>query len=245
MAKKKKEDLRSRTWTIIVYPDSAPKNWREMLDDTRIAWVESPLHDKDVNPDGTIKKPHWHIVLMFGSNKSYSQIKEIDDMLHGAEEPQKVHNLKGAIRYLIHFDNPEKYQYKREDIKCHGGADVEQYFELSSASRERILWDIMQFIRDEKITSYSAFIGYCQDTDNREWFSIATRYYTLAIRTLLDSIYQDNRIRDTQGNQRSEEKVRQDNILKVKELSEKGYSQRKIADTLGLSLGVVNKYLHM
>ncbi|WP_317294732.1 Rep family protein [Ligilactobacillus saerimneri] len=102
-------------------------------------------------------------------------------------------NIKGAVRYLVHTDNPEKYQYNREDIVCHGGAEVEQYFELSSVSRERTLWDIMKFIRDEKITSYSAFIGYCQDTDNREWFSIATKYYTLAIRTLIDSIYQDQK----------------------------------------------------
>lgn len=240
----KKKDVRSRSWAMVVYPESAPKNWREMLDNTRIAWVESPLHDKDVNPDGTIKKSHWHVILMYGSNKSYSQVLEITEMLH-APIPQKIQNIKGAVRYLVHTDNPEKYQYNREDIVCHGGAEVEQYFELSSVSRERTLWDIMKFIRDEKITSYSAFIGYCQDTDNWEWFSIATKYYTLAIRTLIDSVYQDNRIRDTQGNQRSEEKVRQDNILKVKELSEKGYSQRKIADTLGLSLGVVNKYLHM
>ena len=240
----KKKDVRSRSWAIVVYPESAPKNWREMLDDTRIAWVESPLHDKDVNPDQTIKKPHWHVILMYGSKKSYSQVLEITEMLH-APIPQKIQNIKGAVRYLVHTDNPEKYQYNREDIVCHGGAEVEQYFELSSVSRERTLWDIMKFIRDEKITSYSAFIGYCQDTDNWEWFSIATKYYTLAIRTLIDSVYQDNRIRDTQGNQHSEEKVRQDNILKVKELSEKGYSQRKIADTLVLSLGVVNKYLHM
>ena len=243
MAKNKK-DVRARTWTFVQYPESAPENWRDILDGYHIPWVESPLHDKDVNPDGTAKKAHRHVILLFDGKKSFEQVKDITDALN-APIPQKTANTKGLVRYLIHMDNPEKHQYKREDIICHSGADIEQYFEISSASRERILWDIMEFIRDEKITSYSAFIGYCQDTDNREWFSIATKYYTLAIRTLIDSVYQDNRIRDTQDNQRSEEKVRQDNILKVKELSEKGYSQRKIADTLGLSLGVVNKYLHM
>ena len=241
MAKKKKEDLRSRTWTIIVYPDSAPKNWREMLDDTRIAWVESPLHDKDVNPDGTIKKPHWHIVLMFGSNKSYSQIKEIDDMLHGAEEPQKVHNLKGAIRYLIHFDNPEKYQYKREDIKCHGGADIDQYFALSASSKNEVLWDIIEFIRENQVESLVEFMGYIQSANKRDWFDVTANRNTLIIKAVIDSVYQDNHARDIK---RSEEKVRQDNVLKVKELSEKGYSQRKIADTLGISKTTVVRYLN-
>ena len=138
---------------------------------------------------------------------------------------------------MIHKDNPEKYQYKREEIVCHGGAEIEQYFEMSSSSRERVLWDIMQFIRDEEITSYSAFIGYCQDTDNREWFSIATRYYTLAIRTLIDSVYQDQREPKSINNMVA------DNIGKVKELSEKGYSVRRIADTLGLGKSTVQRYL--
>ena len=81
------------------------------------------------------------------------------------------------------------------------------------------------------------FIGYCQDTDNWEWFSIATKYYTLAIRTLIDSVYQDQKepknISDTIA----------DNIGKVKELSEKGYSIRQIADTLGLGKSTVQRYL--
>ena len=34
-----------------------------------------------------------------------------------------------------------------------------------------------------------------------------------------------------------------DNVRKVKELSEKGYPQRKIADTLGLSKSTVQRYL--
>ena len=50
-----KKDDRARTWTFIVYPESAPQNWRELLDECHVSWVESPLHDKDVNPDGTVK----------------------------------------------------------------------------------------------------------------------------------------------------------------------------------------------
>lgn len=232
----KKKDNRARTWTFIVYPESVPNNWRELLDSYHIPWVESPLHDKDVDPDGTIKKPHWHVILMFNGKKSYEQIKEITDRLN-APVPQKTANPKGLVRYLIHMDNPEKYQYNREGIICHGGADIDQYFEMSSSSRERVLWDIMQFIRNEEITSYSAFIGYCQDTDNREWFSIATRYYTLAIRTLIDSVYQDQREPKSISN------IVADNIGKVKELSEKGYSIRQIADTLGLGKSTVQRYL--
>ena len=42
---------RTRSWTFIVYPDSAPENWRSILDEDHIQWIESPLHDKDLNAD--------------------------------------------------------------------------------------------------------------------------------------------------------------------------------------------------
>lgn len=54
----KKKDGRTRNWTFVLYPDSAPDNWRQILDDKHIEWIESPLHDKDVNANGEPKKPH-------------------------------------------------------------------------------------------------------------------------------------------------------------------------------------------
>ena len=62
---------------LLLFTQSAPQNWRELLDECHVSWVESPLHDKDINPDGTVKKPHWHIILLFDGNKSYDQIKRL------------------------------------------------------------------------------------------------------------------------------------------------------------------------
>ena len=65
MAEKKSTDSRTRTWTFVLYEDSAPENWRQLLDDMHIEWVESPWHDKDINADGKPKKKHKHILLLF------------------------------------------------------------------------------------------------------------------------------------------------------------------------------------
>ena len=90
MAKNKK-DVRARTWTFVAYPESAPENWRDILDGYHIPWVESPLHDKDVNPDGTVKKAHRHVILLFDGKKSFEQVKDITDALN-APIPQKTAN---------------------------------------------------------------------------------------------------------------------------------------------------------
>lgn len=231
-----KKDDRARTWTFIVYPESAPENWRDLLDEYHVPWVESPLHDKDINPDGTVKKAHWHVILLFDGKKSYEQVKELTDSIN-APIPQKTANTKGLVRYLIHMDNPEKYQYKRDDIVCHSGADVDEYFSLSSSSRRVVLWDIVKFIRENKVESLSEFMGYIQSNDKLDWFDVVANHNTLIVKAVIDSNYQDSR------SEKSARDLMPENIQKVKEMAEKGYSQRKIADTLGISVGTVNNYL--
>ena len=106
--------------------ESAPEGWQDVLDEQHIQWVESPLHDKDMNADGTPKKPHWHILLLFDGKKSYEQVKELTDKLH-ATIPQKCASAKGLVRYMAHLDNPEKVQYDKGAIIGHGGIDVAEY----------------------------------------------------------------------------------------------------------------------
>jgi len=228
MAEKKK-DNRARVWAMVVYPESAPKNWRDILDSKHIPWIESPLHNKDVNPDGEVKKPHWHVMMKFEGLKSFEQVKEIADSIN-APIPQKVASPVGQVRYMIHMDNPEKYQYKREDIIPHGGADVDAYFEISATAKNRILWAMMEYINKNHVTSYAQFIGYIQSTENHDWFDIAVNRNTLALKTLIDSNFQDFK--------------RQDPIIQAQQMHEKGYSIREIASFLGISRSTIQRYLH-
>lgn len=232
-----KKDVRARVWTMIVYPDSAPKDWRDVLDGYHVPWVESPLHDQDTNPDGSIKKSHWHIVLFFEGKKSYTQVSEIASSLNGPI-PQKVPSPKGMVRYLIHMDNPEKHQYSRGEIKVHQGAEVESYFELSFSSRLETLSEMIQFIRDSDVDNYSDFLGYCLDHNEKEWLNIAVNYNTLAINKLIDAVYQKNHPKAGFENGSLSDKVAQ-----VKELREKGVKLSVIADTVGVSLATVKRYL--
>ena len=45
---------KSRYWTFLIYPESAPKDWYSKLEELHIPICVSPLHDKDTNPDGEI-----------------------------------------------------------------------------------------------------------------------------------------------------------------------------------------------
>lgn len=166
-----RKDERSRNWVIIVYPESAPKDWRGILDNMHLQWIESPLHDKDTNPDGTIKKAHWHVILAFGSKKSYKQVKEIADTLH-APIPQKVHNMKGQVRYLVHLDNPEKHQYPVDEVKAHGGIDTDKYFKATSSQRYEMIREMIEFVNDNNVVEMKDLIDYASKNRFDDWFPL-------------------------------------------------------------------------
>lgn len=138
---------RTRNFTTILYPESAVSNWRDVLAEMCVPAIVSPLHDKDINPDGTPKKPHYHILLMFSGVKTVEQVYGLVQAF-GAIRPQTVSNAQSMARYFIHKDNPEKYQYDPAEIQNFSGAD---WSELVKTSRDRYdsLQEIIAFI-DEK-----------------------------------------------------------------------------------------------
>lgn len=184
----KDQNKKARGWTFIVYPESVPADWRSVLDDLHIPWVESPLHDKDVNPDGELKKPHWHVLLLFEGPTTFNNASSIAEKIN-APIPQAVASARGMVRYMIHMDNPEKYQYSKLDIVGHGGVDIESFFELTATNRLDILKDITSYIQEEHITSFSKLTYYAiQNSD--DWFDVIANHNTLFLNKLIDSEWQ-------------------------------------------------------
>lgn len=185
---------RGRNWTLVIYPESAPDAWRNILDNEHIAWIESPLHDKDTDPDGMTKKAHWHLLLMFEGNKSYVQVKEIADRLN-APIPQRVESARGMVRYMIHMDNPEKYQYLRDDIVAHGGADVEHFFEMTVTNRLSVLKEIVKYIHEKHVTNFMDLLLFAIE-NNDEWFEVIADKNTLVINKAIDAEWQYDQKKD-------------------------------------------------
>lgn len=171
MAEKKSTDNRARSWTFVLYEESAPDNWRDVLDSEHIEWIESPWHDKDLNADGQLKKKHKHILLMFSGKKSYEQIKAITDSLK-QPIPQRCHDAKGLTRYMAHLDNPEKAQYDVSEIIAHGGADVSELLKPTSSQRYELIKDMITYIRSKGVTEFQDLMDYAADEHFSDWFPL-------------------------------------------------------------------------
>lgn len=166
---------RTRNWTFLVYPvegnPPAPVNWRDILDEEHIQWVESPLHDKDINPDGSDKKAHIHILLMYDGVKTFEQVKKLTDKLN-SPVPQSCSSARGLVRYMIHMDNPEKYQYERRMIIGHGGADVEEYLKPTSSSRYELIREMRQWVDEENCIEFYSLFNYAAENRFDDWFPL-------------------------------------------------------------------------
>lgn len=167
----KNANTRTRNWTFLVYTESAPENWKEILQKNFAKTVISPLHDKDMNEDGTPKKPHYHILMMFDGVKSYNQVLDITKSLN-APIPQVAQSAKGLVRYMTHMDNPEKAQYKKSDIIAYNGADLTELLKPSSQDRYSMIAEMLQFIDDNQIMEFEDILSYARHEKISTWFPL-------------------------------------------------------------------------
>lgn len=184
--KKSRGSGRTRSWAFVLYPESAPKNWRDILDEEHIQWIESPLHDKDNNADGSSKKAHWHILLMYESVKTYEQVKEITDKLI-ATVPQKCNGAKGLVRYMAHMDNPEKFQYPISEIIGHGGADVAELLKPTSSDRYNLIREMMEFVKEQDIIEMEDLLAHAMTERFDDWFPLLCDNSAYILDSLLKS----------------------------------------------------------
>lgn len=105
---------KGRVWEIDLYPDC--DRHLEIL----AQLAESPravgiLHNRDINGEGAPKKPHFHWLYVFDNPVGQGSVEKLFPDLE-SNLIQAVNSTKGAYRYLIHLDNPEKAQYSKSEL---------------------------------------------------------------------------------------------------------------------------------
>lgn len=98
------------TYAMVLYKDTKSYNYNEVIkyienNYTDYAYV---IHDRDDN------KIHTHVIIHF-NNKRYATAisKELGVPVNYIEKC----NLIPYLRYLIHIDDEDKYQYSIDDVK--------------------------------------------------------------------------------------------------------------------------------
>lgn len=116
----KREVVRERSYWhhAILYPDNhlhAAAMETLKVSEWSYAYI---LHDKDVDADGNLKKPHWHIVIRFNNSRSCVGVAR-----EWGIEPRFIQCSdfrEDTLLYLTHDDKPsrkaQKYQYSISSV---------------------------------------------------------------------------------------------------------------------------------
>lgn len=169
------KSVKKRNWCFVLYPDSLPVYWEDIILKCGIPFALSPLHDADFNPaTAEAKKPHYHAIGHWDGPTTYSTAKALADML-GGPVPLPCESVRGAYRYFTHQDNPEKAQYDAKDIRVFNGFSIGDFVELTRSEEDKLSRQLCDIITGREITEYSQLIDYLIESDQNELFSVASR----------------------------------------------------------------------
>lgn len=173
MAKEK----RSNKWAFLLYQDSAPENYLDILEQLHIPFVLSPWHDKDVNKEtGEFKKAHKHGAFFFDSLKSYSQVSELlTEKLNAPAHVEPVMSPKGMYDYFTHAENPDKTLYNIEDIESGCGFELDQF--LLEQDSNQYLETVIDAITDNDLTEFEDLVHFARHNDTMLLGLILKRTY--------------------------------------------------------------------
>ena len=175
---------RTRNFATVVYPESAVDGWQEILAQQFVPIFISPLHDKDINPTGEAKKPHYHVVIAFDTVKTVEQAKAIIELINGVG-CEVVNSLRGYVRYLCHLDNPEKYQYSQDDVRTLCGADYSGAIGLAT-DKYKALAEMQDFCEQYNINSFYLLSKYAR-MHRADWYRILCDCGSVFMREYLKS----------------------------------------------------------
>lgn len=185
----KRAGKRARAWWGVLYPESAPENWREMIADDLVETLISPLHDKDMLPNGEPKKPHYHVLISFKNPTTRETAAEtmkrwgvvVQEHWPKPGEPDsfKVKDFKQAARYLCHLDQADKHRYEISEVTSIGAIDYAALV-MSSTDEDAMLDEIFETMDMYGLDTYSAVVRWTR-TQRPDWKPIVYRKYTRQI----------------------------------------------------------------
>ena len=156
------KDKRSNKWAFLIYEESTPSNYRDILEQMHIPYILSPWHNQDIDRStGEIKKSHKHGALFFDSLKSYSQVSELlQQHLNTPRHIEIIMSPKGMFDYFIHASNSDKTLYDINDIESGCGFDLNQF--LLDQGQSEVFNNIIDMIENHNFIEFQDLVMYAR-----------------------------------------------------------------------------------
>lgn len=137
------------------------------------AWI---IHDKDEKCDEhgeiTPVEKHVHAYIEFPNPRSFKSVAELLNVPEN--QVQKVIDKNGILQYLIHKNQPDKYQYNFTDITSN--FDLEPFF----MSKSDNLWEDYLKLRRHEISPHEFYLEHKSHIDNQGFAQRLKTYEMIA-----------------------------------------------------------------
>lgn len=113
---------------------------------------------------GDEKKPHYHVGIDWGAHKTLAQTRAFlnPENWGGPDYYPYVEPMlskSGFVRYLIHKDNPEKYQYQLEECLALCGASLDAMNAMSDEERIETTKQLFAFAKKKHYTEFAQLVN--------------------------------------------------------------------------------------
>lgn len=130
-------------WSVELYPDATNYDCDSVLESLDSAFTHWAyiMHDMDVHEEtGELKKSHIHVVGIRLTEKGENSPCGKDTVCNALGIPanyiEPCKSVNAMVRYLVHADNPEKYQYDRKQIQSN--FSIDKYFKDRADDAKKI-----------------------------------------------------------------------------------------------------------
>lgn len=162
---------RRAVWWGYLYPDSAPDDWETRIRESgrEVLWVR---HDRDVDAAGAPKKEHVHVLVRFDhAVDRATAVAALGEYGVLEKSVQYRDSWRACARYLVHMDDPDKYQYDPSDVRECGGADWRAAVQRSS-DKYRVVKEMCLWVQETGCTDFSALMDHAMDAEPEWWAAL-------------------------------------------------------------------------
>jgi len=175
---------KKRFHTFIIYPESLPDDWKEILSGFRLPMAISPLHDKDEVDEKNLtdeqkelikkgekvyKKAHYHVIYVSKNPVTTDAVRKRLQRALGKDSVnlvQLVDNLFGMYEYLTHESETAKkagkHVYDSKDIMLLNDFRIENYDALSPEEAKDISIRLVDIVVDNDIMNMRELLRYLE-----------------------------------------------------------------------------------
>lgn len=162
---KKSKIIKSRNWEVIVYFENYSLELETVLEKNCEKWFISPVHDRDLNDKGKLKKAHYHVLCFFDCVTTAQSVADLFTAFKvSLANVQRIGSRVHALEYLIHKNAPDKAQYLAADV--HSNCDyLEEMSKTCDNDTDAIIIDIISYIKKNQCNDFSKFVLSCPFSD--------------------------------------------------------------------------------